>query len=147
MIIVNDCEKLDFPYAEKIGGFLKKCEAETLEKGRYDLGDDCYVSVSEYATSSEKELLFEGHERYLDVQYLAYGEEAVYLAEKKRALCTREYDKENDYSLYVAQGEKKCALTAGVFMVLYPDDLHAPGRILREKPCFVKKLVFKILKK
>ena len=134
------------PEEEKITKFLKENDLQTLAVGRYELGDNCFVSVSEYQTKTDGGVAYEAHKAYLDVQFLADGEEMVWITERAQAKCTRPYDEANDYALYEGQGEKHY-LVSGQFMVLYPEDLHAPCHAVGAVGTKVKKLVFKILLK
>ena len=144
LIISNEIKELKIFKSKKIIQFLENNDVISLSNGKYDLGDDCYVVVNEYETKNDGEIIYEAHEKYIDVQFLVYGEEAVWITDKENSICTRAYDLENDYALYNSKNGVKQILTKGMFMALYPNDLHAPGYSSNMMPCRVKKLVFKI---
>ena len=145
MVVFGSAEQLKIPFAEKVQRFLNERNLQNLEVGKYELGDGCYVAVSEYESKQCGEIVYEAHRAYLDIQFLLYGKESIFLTDKNSAVCTREYDFENDYALYASEKGDEKILKAGELMVLYPEDLHSPCHATDDIPCKVKKFVFKIV--
>ena len=145
MILSNELTQLGIPYLEKIQNFFREYDLIHLENGKYELGDACYASVSEYETKKDEEIVYEAHEQYIDVQYLILGREIVWLTKKENSVCIREYDDVGDYALYKSNEAEPIILSSGYFLVLQPDDLHAPGYSFSDGQK-VKKIVFKIKK-
>lgn len=145
MILSNELNQLGIPYSEKIRNFIKDNNLVCLEGGRYELGNECYASISEYDTKKDEEIIYEAHKQYIDVQYLISGREIVWLTKKENSVCIREYDDVGDYALYKSEKAEPTILSSGNFLVLQPDDLHAPGHSLFDTEK-VKKIVFKIKK-
>lgn len=145
MILSNELTQLGIPHLEKIQNFFREHNLIHLENGKYELGDTCYASVSEYETKKDEEIVYEAHEQYIDVQYLISGREIVWLTSKERAVCIRKYEEVGDCALYKGEMAESIILHSGYYLVLKPDDLHAPGYSV-ENSEKVKKIVFKIKK-
>ena len=143
MILSNELMQLGIPYLEKIHNFIKDNNLMQLESGRYELGDACYASISEYDTKKDEEVVYEAHEQYIDVQYLILGKEIVWLTSKENSDCIRKYDKVGDYALYKSVRAESIILPSGYFLVLQPNDLHSPCHAVADSEK-VKKIVFKI---
>ena len=128
---------------------LEKAAAYTPDNypgGRVDVnGDKLFLLLNEYETHSPEGALFEAHHKYIDVMYMVEGEEIIYVepTDKLRTI-TKPYDPEMDYLLAeLDRDATPVRLSAGQFIVLFPQDAHAPG-------CFdktsepVKKVVAKV---
>jgi len=71
----------------------------------------------------------EGHEKYLDVQFLIEGEqEIIYVSRKTDDLViTEDLIANQDIAFYGQVGhEIAVTLIPGMFIVLFPSDLHRP---------------------
>jgi biofilm protein TabA len=91
-------------------------------------------------------VVFEGHRRYIDFQYVVRGEEALGWAPTERAAVARPYNDERDIWLGTVPSAEMTMvhLSAGQLAVLYPSDAHAPGRSPTGVAAPVKKIVVKI---
>lgn len=143
---LENIERYDYvPYANKIAEFVKNNDIKTIANGKYDLGDDCYVNVTEYQTKEEDEdgLELEAHINYLDVQLTAVGEEILYYQAIELGESIIDYDKNKDMEFFSAEWTNQVTLYPGNMAIIFPNDLHAGGYIA-EKTETVKKLVFKL---
>ena len=142
---VKNLNRYDFvPFAYKVEEFLKNNDIKSIENGKYDLGDDCYVNVTEYQTKQEpEELELEAHVNYLDVQLTAIGEEILYYQAIELGESIIDYDKKKDVEFFSATWYNQATLYEGNMAIIFPNDLHAGG-FLTEKSEKVKKLVFKL---
>ncbi len=123
----------------KIEKFISENDLKSIEKGKYDLGDECFVNILESnPTVSTK---WESHIKYIDVQYIITGSETIEWQFIDKMEKTTEYDAVKDRYLGVSSGEK-IAVKEGMFMALFPDDAHCPG--IKAEHDFLKKAVFKI---
>jgi len=116
------------------------------EDGRVDIdGDRVYALVQSYETKTGSQVMFEGHRRYIDLQFVYEGEEMLGWAPADLAEVTRPYDQERDMWLgSVPDGAwTPVRLSAGDIAVLYPTDAHAPMRAVGTSSP-VKKLVVKV---
>ena len=99
-----------------------------LPLGRHEIeGDAIFALVQEYETKPREGVEWEAHRRYIDVQYVESGSEAIGWAPLASLQVTQEYKPEKDVLRlagpgdFVTLGAEQCA-------VLYPPDAHMPGR-------------------
>ena len=89
--------------------------------------------VQSYSTKPAAEKRMEAHEKYIDIQYVAEGEEKFFFADKRILKTTEPYSAERDVEFFdSADFEKSAAaeasvLRAGEFAVFFPDDAHKPS--------------------
>ena len=121
--------------------FLEENDCAALPCGRYEIGGDCFVNVSEYETGDGE--LYEMHEKYADLQMLLSGSETLYYADVKEGALAAEYDQSRDIAFYKADGARAFVLRPGNFIALFPGDLHKGG-IADGSKQKIKKLVFKL---
>lgn len=122
--------------------FLREHDVTALENGRYPVdGERVYVNVMSYETAP-KPVMYEAHRRYIDIQYIAAGEERVWVTPTDRLTVTQSYDADRDCLLGTGDGFD-VPLWEGWLLVLYPEDAHAPSCLL-DKPSQVKKAVVKV---
>ncbi len=96
--------------------------------GKYEIdGDRIYASVVCGETTPMEELKFEAHKKYLDLQYIAEGEEIMVYAPLSACAQETEYDAATDFYLFSGKGNEMKA-KAGDFYLLHPFDAHAPGK-------------------
>jgi YhcH/YjgK/YiaL family protein len=113
--------------------------------GRYDIdGDDIYALVMTYHTKAAKELKFEAHKKYIDIQLLVEGREILDVSLGTNLEVEVPYSEQDDGVLYKSPKHfTSVLLEPGVFTILYPNDIHRPGRKL-EKEIPVRKMVIKV---
>jgi YhcH/YjgK/YiaL family protein len=119
--------------------------AKDLPVGRVEIdGDQCFALVQAY-DSKTGDLFFEGHKKYIDLQFVAAGAEALGWALTKDAEITRPYVDERDMWLGTVPADKytMVAMPAGQVAILYPEDAHAPMRAAGA-PMPIKKIVVKV---
>ena len=91
----------------------------------------------------------EAHEKYIDIQYVAEGEEKFFFADKKIFKITEPYNAEKDVEFYdsadfeKSESAEASVLKAGEFAVFFPDDAHKPS-LHTGKQHAVKKILLKI---
>jgi len=133
--------------------YIKQTDLKNLAPGKYEIdGENIFALVSEYKTKSESEGKLEAHKKYMDVQYVISGEElmgysplgnpAFAEAMAGRQQILEPYKEENDIVFFT--GDKSFTkVSAGMFAVFFPEDVHMPG-IASGKSSSVKKLVIKV---
>ena len=122
---------------------LSDTDFSQLENGRHDIdGENIFMNISQYETKTENNHP-EAHKKYIDIQYLISGTELVGVA--PLAAMEEVYDpkKGSDCILYTGKTEP-LTLGNGTFMILFPQDAHAPG-IAVGQPETVRKAVVKVL--
>ena len=102
-------------------------------------------AVQEYETKHEVDARFEGHRKYIDIQYIISGVEVMDAIEIAQATPATEYNEEKDVTFYQSgKSTARAALTADHFAIFLPHDIHRPGLSLDNTPSTVKKIVVKI---
>ncbi len=89
---------------------------------------------------------FEGHYKYIDIQYIIEGEETIFWTPTAGLTPTVPYDDTQDiwFSQVSRQGTIAVALSRGQLVVLFPEDAHAPMYCV-VAPSRVRKLVIKVM--
>ncbi|MBV7530061.1 YhcH/YjgK/YiaL family protein [Chitinophaga sp. sic0106] len=124
--------------------YLRQTDFTTIAKGKYDIdGTNIFAIVNEYDTIAEEGEQMEAHRKYIDVQYLAAGEERIghdFLGDKNPS---KAYSDTEDYMLFAEKPAFYTVLKQGQFAIFFPTDLHMPNlRVAGPVP--VKKVVIKI---
>ena len=98
-----------------------------------------------YTTNDPAEAIFEAHRAYIDVMYMVEGEETIYVKPTSQlSKITKEYDPAGDALLADMDADATpVRLTAGSFIVLMPQDAHAPACWVDEAKG-VKKIIGKV---
>jgi YhcH/YjgK/YiaL family protein len=124
--------------------YLTTTDFSELALGKYEIdGENVFAIVNEYETKDAQDCVLEAHKKYIDIHYIVSGSEAIGTALLTQQKLTKVYDEQNDYMLF--EGETTLqVLTADMFALLYPQDIHSPGHHPKEKS-FVRKVVMKVL--
>ena len=151
-MIVTDVEHMAeqvamTPGLKKALEWLQKNHGQDLADGRIEIdGDKVFVMIQSYDTlaGSDPQRL-EAHKKYIDVQYVARGEEVIGWALTYRMKETLAYDAAKDVWLGTvpAKDVSPVRLSPGQAAILWPSDGHAP-RLAAGAPAFVKKFVIKV---
>lgn len=140
-------EKVAFsPALQKGLLYLKNTDLSTLSVGRHDIdGDNIFALVSEYVTEPKKDRKPEAHQRYIDIQYLASGEEMIgcSLLSSECEVLQDELELKDLIFYNEVKQEVDMLLKPGVYAVLFPNDVHRPCCMLNSA-ARVKKVVIKI---
>jgi biofilm protein TabA len=150
-MIVSDLNHIEqqvamTPALQQTIDFLRQQDVHSLADGRIELdGDRVYAVVQRYETIPAEEPKFEYHRKYLDVQFIASGEETIGWAPAESMRITEAYDADKDISFgTVPPGTwTPVRLRAGQLAILRPEDGHAP-KLATGAPCPVMKIVVKI---
>jgi len=126
--------------------FIEKAVAQDLPVDRYELdGTKLYAFIQSYDTKLPQDGKLEGHQNYIDIQYVISGRERIDLVDISRATPKTEYNPEKDVQFYqdagIAGGYQ---LEAGDYGIFFPQDLHKPCLRVGAEAEAVKKIVVKI---
>ncbi|MBE6761076.1 MAG: DUF386 domain-containing protein [Ruminococcaceae bacterium] len=122
--------------------FIAKTDFTKVNIGKYELdGDNIYYMVQKYDTNPDKTVA-EAHKKYIDIQYIVKGEEVIAVAPIQNDKKLIEAKEEKDVWFYECETQTM-VLKSGDFMVLYPSDLHLPGKAVND-PQEVLKVVVKV---
>lgn len=123
--------------------FLSETDFSKMDLGRYELdGDNIFYMVQSYDTDPSK-TVSESHRKYIDIQFMVEGEEIIGVADISSEKELTEAKEENDVWFYNCKTEP-LTLSAGKYMVLYPNDLHCPGVATNGKALTCRKVVVKV---
>ncbi|MBI2823500.1 MAG: YhcH/YjgK/YiaL family protein [Planctomycetia bacterium] len=123
--------------------FLRGPDLAQLDCGRHTVeGDDVFALVQEYRTKPRAEGVWEAHRRYIDVQYVARGEECMGYASLTSLVVRQPYDGEKDVVLLDGRGDF-VTVSAGMFTIFWPHDAHMPC-LTAGVPESVRKIVVKV---
>lgn len=125
--------------------FLRTVRPDT-RVGRHEInGEEVFALVQQHATKPVSEKKLEVHRRYIDIQFIVRGREIIAwtplatLGEPSMA-----FDTKVDAALYPYPPEAvPVGLSPGQFMILFPEDAHAPSCVWGE-PAEVLKVVVKV---
>ena len=135
-------EKLS-PLFTKAFNYLEETDFSQLISGKYEIdGDNVFALLQEYETRNDFDCMLEGHQKYIDIQYVISGEEFMGVASYINQKMLKPYHMDNDIAFY--DGEYSTVKVAkGNFTIFFPGDLHMPClkvNVLAR----VKKVVIKI---
>ena len=127
--------------------FLVTLSADSPEQDIPLIGDQMFGRVQSYQTRTEAEGVIESHERYIDIQTVIVGAEAIDWFPRESLTVRSSYNRETDVTLYENNGQAGQAridVTPGLFVLLYQTDAHRPQMIVGQKAKYIKKAVVKI---
>jgi biofilm protein TabA len=128
---------------DKAFAYLKNTDLKALTNGRHVIdGTNVYAIVTEAPTKDYDKTAFESHQKYIDLQYVISGEEAMAKTNVTSVTVSKPYDEKADIAFYTGEG-KIHNVPAGTFMLFFPADAHRPN-ITPGGNKVVKKIVIKI---
>ena len=128
---------------DKAVEFIKNASESGLEERRYEISDGIFAFVSTYVTKPEADCRLEAHKNYADVQVLLSGKEKILVRDLPGLKLSEEYSPEKDIEFYEIAEASAIVLNPESFVLLLPEDAHAPG-VAADSVESVKKLVVKI---
>ncbi|MGN0968987.1 MAG: YhcH/YjgK/YiaL family protein [Oscillospiraceae bacterium] len=128
---------------ERAFRWLCDADIDSLSQRRYVLEEGkLWVTVQRYTSKPREECSVEGHEKYIDIQYVVRGCETVGYENRKGKRAVTEYDKEHDIQFF----EDLCdfiTIPSGTFYIAGPEDLHMT-KCMSGTPSDMVKLVMKV---
>ncbi len=126
-------------------GYLASIDPFSIPDGRVDVeGDAIFALHQQYDPRPLGECRFESHRRYIDIQFVFDGEEAMGWEDTARLAVREPYDETRDIAFHDWPAGHSIALVrAGEFTIFHPHDGHAPG--IRAGAAHVRKIVMKVL--
>lgn len=123
--------------------FLESADWAGLEAGRHEIdGEDVYAILSCHENTLPEKETFEAHRRYIDIQFVALGEERMRAAPLGSLDAVTEYDAEKDCQFLEGYGDV-ITVRQGMFALFAPQDAHMPG-LPGSQGGVVKKAVVKV---
>lgn len=132
-------QKIDFAIQ-----YIKNLDKSNLGVGTYSVNDFLYLSVQEYDTKDEKDCVTESHRKYVDVQWIVKGEEAICVSDILRLQPEKEYCNDRDIAIWKPSPDMmRMVLNEGSYAVFYPENAHK-GCVAVNNKAEVKKIVGKV---
>lgn len=116
------------PQFKTLFDYVKTHDLLHAELGRIEIdGDNLFINnVNPECVDVDKQVL-EVHHDYIDVHILLEGVETIgWKAIEDVKLQTKPYEKDGDCALYSDSPSILATLSPGQFMIIYPEDPHAP---------------------
>lgn len=150
-MIVDRIDQLEryiavLPGLDKAAAFVQDFWRNPRADGRYEIdGERIFANVSTYDTKDRDGAQFESHRKYVDLQAVICGEEAIGWAPLTDALTVtkEEFSKGGDIAFYTGETVIDTVLPAGTFALLLPQDAHMPC-LYTGKERKVTKIIVKI---
>jgi len=123
--------------------YILNNDLSLFSPGRHEIDEDKLVMmVFDFEATNTDECKLEGHRRYLDLQYWVSGSELMGHEILGSQKVLEPYDEKKDCAFYSCVASYT-RLTAGMFVIYYPSDLHTAvvDPLSTDR---VKKIVFKI---
>ena len=122
---------------------IRDTDFSKLEDSTYEVeGRDLFYFLQSYETRSANDMP-EAHREYIDVQYVISGNEQMGIAQLEAMNEEVEAKPQNDIWFYRGPMDF-VTVTAGMFTVFFPNDVHAPCVSPAEGATSVRKCVFKV---
>ncbi|MDQ6423495.1 YhcH/YjgK/YiaL family protein [Paenibacillus sp. LHD-117] len=141
-----DKRQFAHPVLRTAVGYLAETDFLKLDDGKYPIqGDEIYAMVMTISSKPASEQPAEKHETYVDIHLLLEGTEVIgWQFDDGSEMPSQSYDSEKDYALYAElKNESFLLLQPGMFVVLFPEDLHRPG-LTESAASGIRKVVVKI---
>jgi YhcH/YjgK/YiaL family protein len=127
---------------DKAFEYIDSTDLSSLEDGKYVIeGEDVFALVQSYTSKDDEECKLEAHKKYIDIQMVISGSELMGISTLDGQSPVSE-NIEKDLYFYDYKSTK-IELSDGMFVVLFPDDLHMPG-MKNMTNAEVKKVVIKV---
>lgn len=104
-------------------------------------GENIFANVQSYETKDAAP--FEGHRKYIDIQYMIKGKEKVGVTDYTNCTTKEAYNIEKDIEFLDSEKKTYQIFEEGNFLVFFPQDAHQPA-LNPDKKLFVKKVIVKV---
>ncbi|EML9493769.1 protein YiaL [Enterobacter ludwigii] len=131
---------------EKALDFLRTTDFTALAPGVVDIdGRNIFAQVLDLTTQTWDENRPEVHRRYLDIQFLAWGEEKIGVAiDTGNNEISESLLEQRDIIFYHgSENEFFIEMTPGSYAIFFPQDVHRPACI-KNKVSAIRKIVVKV---
>ena len=132
------------PFFAQAFQYIASQDLGVLEPGNYEIAGESLKAVlmeKPGKTADESLEKFECHDKHIDIQVLIQGDEQI--GWKPRADCKEpkgNYNPDKDVLFYNDPPDMYFKMKPGQFVILFPEDVHAP--MISEG--IIKKLVIKV---
>ncbi|MFZ3071186.1 MAG: YhcH/YjgK/YiaL family protein [Anaerolineaceae bacterium] len=128
--------------------YLKQSDLNSVSEGVTPLENGVSLISSSYFTKMRHETtLVEGHRKYIDIQIVVVGSEAIGVLPINDVDYKNEYNDKSDVWTAIVKTKdinKFVELESREFLILFPEDAHAPQYAVDNNPTPVNKIVVKV---
>lgn len=147
MVFGNIRDLKDYGYLEaevlKCFKYAKEHDLLGYEKGSHEIeGDDLFVNIVEYETTTAENRFWEAHRQYLDLHLMLRGAEQIdvnFIDNMEQ----KEFVPKDDFLPMDGEPNGHVVLREGDFLLCYPKDGHRTA-VQVGSPETIKKAIFKI---
>ena len=147
MVFGNIRDLKDYDYLEeevlKCFAYAKEHDLLSYEKGSHEIdGDNLFVNIVEYETTTPENRFWEAHKKYLDLHFMLKGPEQIdvnFIDNMEQ----KEFVDKDDFLPLEGEANSHVVLTEGDFLLCYPKDAHRTA-VQVNTPAVIKKAIFKI---
>lgn len=125
--------------------YLRKLKVDETDAGTRIVVDEYFFySVQSYVTKPADECKLESHKKFVDIQVMVSGSEAMDIVDTSRLTLQESYDATKDVMFWkISSRTARTTLTSGDIIVLYPEHAHR-GAVSIENSTKVVKIVGKV---
>ena len=122
------CYESLHPRFKEAFDYIKSHDLRAMEPQRLELrGEELFINRIDAPSNPQDEQPIEAHESYIDIQVLLEGRERIGWLPRAKCLSPRApYDESKDIIFYHDQPTSYVDLLPGDFVILFPEDSHAP---------------------
>ena len=147
MVFGNIRDRKDFSWLEEVVGkcfdYAAANDLLSYEKGSHPIdGDELFVNIVEYETTTPKNRFWEAHRQYLDLHFMLRGPEQIdvnFIDNMEQ----KEFVEKDDFLPLEGDPNSHVILNARDFLLCYPADAHRTA-VQVGAPATIKKAIFKI---
>ena len=147
MVFGNIRDRKDFSWLEEVVGkgfdYAAANDLLSYEKGSHPIdGDELFVNIVEYETTTPENRFWEAHRQYLDLHFMLRGPEQIdvnFIDNMEQ----KEFVEKDDFLPLEGDPNSHVILNAGDFLLCYPADAHRTA-VQVGAPATIKKAIFKI---
>lgn len=147
MVFGNIRDLKDFGYLEdsvrRCFDYAREHDLLSYEKGSHPIdGDDLFVNIVEYETTTPENRFWEAHRQYLDLHFMLRGPEQIDVNFIDN-MDQKEFVEKDDFLPLEGDPNSHVVLNEGDFLLCYPADAHRTA-VQVGSPAVIKKAIFKI---
>jgi len=133
----NICDDMNSDYNQIITKLVTDVKIGEFSSGKWNTHEKGLKSVL-LAGGERESGVFESHRRYIDVHIVLSGIDNIFLTDSDYASLIKEYDVENDFTLFKGDEYGSLQLKNGMFCKIFPNELHASQLNKNSKKLVIK---------
>lgn len=107
--------------------YLKENDFTSIEDGSYQICNKARAIVQRYKCKDLKDCRFEAHDKHIDIQFIAKGQECIGIYNRDKCIVDEDKLLTQDVVFFKdIKGANFINLNAGDFLLITPDEAHMP---------------------